>query len=315
MTLHPAPYYGDIAHGPEDAAAYWVTTSDDVRIRVGHWPIHAAKGTVLIFPGRTEYIEKYGQIAKALGERGLASISVDWRGQGLADRLLDDPVIGHVDHFSDYQKDVAAMMRAARELELPRPFFLFAHSMGGAIGLRAAMEGLAVRAVAFSGPMWGIKIAPHLKPAAWVLSHTMPRIGQGHRLPPGTKMEHHVLTDGFEDNVLTRDPTQFEIMRQQLLTHPELTLGGPSYVWLREALLETRHLSSRAAPNVPCLTLMGSNERIVDISAIHTRMQSWKRGHLEIVPDAEHEVLMEGPQVTAGLFDQMVDLFLEEGGV
>lgn len=315
MTLHPAPYYGDIAHGPEDAAAYWVTTSDDVRIRVGHWPIHAAKGTVLIFPGRTEYIEKYGQIAKALGERGLASISVDWRGQGLADRLLDDPVIGHVDHFSDYQKDVAAMMRAARELELPRPFFLLAHSMGGAIGLRAAMEGLAVRAVAFSGPMWGIKIAPHLKPAAWVLSHTMPRIGQGHRLPPGTKMEHHVLTDGFEDNVLTRDPAQFEIMRQQLLTHPELTLGGPSYVWLREALLETRHLSSRAAPNVPCLTLMGSNERIVDISAIHTRMQSWKRGHLEIVPDAEHEVLMEGPQVTTGLFDQMVDLFLEEGGV
>ncbi|GIT86960.1 alpha/beta fold hydrolase [Roseobacter sp. OBYS 0001] len=315
MTLHPAPYYGDIAHGPEDAAAYWVTTSDDVRIRVGHWPIHAAKGTVLIFPGRTEYIEKYGQIAKALGERGLASISVDWRGQGLADRLLDDPVIGHVDHFSDYQKDVAAMMRAARELELPRPFFLLAHSMGGAIGLRAAMEGLAVRAVVFSGPMWGIKIAPHLKPAAWVLSHTMPRIGQGHRLPPGTKMEHHVLTDGFEDNVLTRDPAQFEIMRQQLLTHPELTLGGPSYVWLREALLETRHLSSRAAPNVPCLTLMGSNERIVDISAIHTRMQSWKRGHLEIVPDAEHEVLMEGPQVTAGLFDQMVDLFLEEGGV
>ncbi|WP_282129662.1 alpha/beta hydrolase [Roseobacter litoralis] len=315
MTLHPAPYYGDIAHGPEDAAAYWVTTSDDVRIRVGHWPIHAAKGTVLIFPGRTEYIEKYGQIAKALGERGLASISVDWRGQGLADRLLDDPVIGHVDHFSDYQKDVAAMMRAARELELPRPFFLLAHSMGGAIGLRAAMEGLAVRAVAFSGPMWGIKIAPHLKPAAWVLSHTMPRIGQGHRLPPGTKMEHHVLTDGFEDNVLTRDQAQFEIMRQQLLTHPELTLGGPSYVWLREALLETRHLSSRAAPNVPCLTLMGSNERIVDISAIHTRMQSWKRGHLEIVPDAEHEVLMEGPQVTAGLFDQMVDLFLEEGGV
>lgn len=310
MPLPTAPYYGGIAHGPENAAAHWVSTSDDLRIRLGHWPLQNARGSVLIFPGRTEYIEKYGQIAKALGERGLASIAVDWRGQGLADRLLDDPVIGHVDHFTDYQKDVAAILRAARDLDLPRPHYLLAHSMGGAIGLRAVMDGLDVRAVAFSGPMWGIRIAPHLKPAAWILSHAMPRIGQGQRLPPGTKMEHHVLTDGFEDNLLTRDPAQFEIMRQQLLAHPELTLGGPSYVWLREALLETRHLSGRPAPDLPCITLLGSNERIVDIPAIHTRMQNWRGGHLEIVPEAEHEVLMEGPQVTAGLFDQITDLFL-----
>lgn len=313
MSLSPAPYFDDIAHGPVDGAAHWVSTSDDVRIRVGHWPAQDAKGTVLIFPGRTEYLEKYGQIAKALSARGLSSMAIDWRGQGLADRLLDDPVIGHVDHFSDYQKDVAAMMRAARALDLPRPYFLLAHSMGGAIGLRATMEGLAVRAITFSGPMWGIKIAPHLKPAAWVLSHTMPRIGQGHRLPPGTRMEHHVLSDGFEENLLTRDPAQFEIMRQQLVAHPELTLGGPSYVWLREALLETRHLSGRAAPNLPCLTFLGSNERIVDIPAIQSRMQSWKGGHLEIVPEAEHEVLMEGLDVTTGLFDQIAALFLETG--
>lgn len=312
MTLSAAPYFHEIAYGPEGGAAHWITTSDNVRLRMGHWPLAKAKGTVLIFPGRTEFVEKYGQIATGLATHGLASAAIDWRGQGLAQRLLDNPLVGHVEHFSDYQKDVAAMMRTARDLDLPRPYFLLAHSMGGAIGLRAVIEGLAVRAVAFSGPMWGIRIAPHLKPAAWLLSHAMPRVGRGHSLPPGTRLEHHVLTDGFEGNLLTRDPSQFEIMQEQLIAHPELSLGGPSFVWLREALLETRHLMGRPSPNLPCVTFLGSNERIVDLPAIHSRMSAWNGGHLEIVPEGEHEVLMEGGAVTAPLFAQMAQLFLKD---
>ncbi len=311
MALSPAPFFSDIAYGPAGGAAHWTQTSDSLRIRVGHWPLSGARGTVLVFPGRTEFIEKYGQVAKAFAARGFAAAAVDWRGQGLSDRLLDNPIVGHVAHFSDYQKDVAAMMRVARTLDLPRPYYLLAHSMGGAIGLRAVMEGMAVRAVAFSAPMWGLQMAPHLRPLAWALSHSMPKVGQGHRLPPGTKMDHHVLTDGFEGNLLTRDPDQFEIMREQLMAHPEMALGGPSYVWLREALLEMRHLASRASPSLPALALLGTNERIVDMDAIQMRMHDWKSGDLELVPDGEHEVLMEGPLATAPLFDRMTALFLQ----
>lgn len=311
MELGPAPFYSDVALGPENGAAHWAQTSDNLRIRIGSWPLEKAQGTVLIFPGRTEFIEKYGQIAQAFAVRGLASAAIDWRGQGLSDRLSDNPLLGHVEHFPDYQKDVAALVRAMRALDMPRPYFLLAHSMGGAIGLRAVIEGFAVQAVAFSGPMWGIKIAPHLKPAAWLLTRTMPRIGQGHRLPPGTKLEHHVLADGFENNLLTRDKAQFDIMRQQLITHPDLSLGGPSYIWLREALAETRHLAGRPSPSLPCITFMGSNERIVDIPAIHNRMQGWHGAKLEIVPGGEHEVLMENASVTGPLFDMMVAHFLE----
>ena len=172
------------------------------------------------------------------------------------------------------------------------------------------MEGLAVQATAFTGPMWGIGLAPHLRPLAWILSQLMPKIGQGHRLPPGTTIDHHVLCGDFEENLLTRDRAQFEIMRQQLTLHPELTLGGPSFVWLREALIETQHLASRPAPNLPCITFLGSNERIVDVAQIHARMAEWKKGRLEIVENGEHEVLMESETISGPLFDAMTDLFL-----
>jgi len=53
---------------------------------VGHWTGQHVKGTVLLFPGRTEYIEKYGPAAADFLARGFATVVIDWRGQGLADR-------------------------------------------------------------------------------------------------------------------------------------------------------------------------------------------------------------------------------------
>ncbi|KIN64015.1 Lysophospholipase [Sulfitobacter noctilucicola] len=310
MDLTPAPLFTDVHPGPEGGVAHWAVTSDQKRIRVGHWPLEGAKGTVLLFPGRTEYIEKYGVTARDLAARGLATMAVDWRGQGLADRLIPDPLIGHVEAFTDYQKDVAAMMRAARALHLPRPYFLLAHSMGGCIGLRAVMEGMGVQAAAFTGPMWGIYVKPHLRVLAKTLAHAMPRIGKGHGMPPGTVKEPYVIAAPFEDNMLTTDRQMFDMMRDQLEAHPELSLGGPSYVWLREAFAETNHLAGRAAPNLPSLTWLGTNERIVALPPIHERMENWTGGRLELVQGAEHEILMEQEAIRVPVLDGLEQHFL-----
>ena len=119
---------------------------------MGVWP-RGDRGTILLFPGRTEYIEKYAHTAAAFGAQGYATLAVDWRGQGLSDRLLADARVGHVGQMCDYQLDVAAMREVAQAQELPRPYFLVAHSMGGCIGLRSLHAGLAVNAAMFSAPM------------------------------------------------------------------------------------------------------------------------------------------------------------------
>ncbi|WP_415402400.1 alpha/beta fold hydrolase [Tateyamaria sp. SN3-11] len=309
MTLTAAPLFTDVSPVSLDGAAYWTNASDGVRIRLGVFEPGATKGTVLLFPGRTEYIEKYAPAAADLAARGYASLVVDWRGQGLADRLLDDARIGHVDIFADYQLDVAATLEAARELNLPQPYYLLAHSMGGCIGLRSLYEGLDVAAAAFTGPMWGIRISPHLRPVAWALGRVMPALGQGHRLPPGTILDSYVLTAPFEDNLLTSDFDMYDMMRKQLNAHPELALGGPSFVWLREALDETLALARMPAPAVPCETFLGTNERIVHIGRIESRMESWQNGTLHLMQGGEHEVLMEGETTRADIFDTIAQGF------
>lgn len=304
-----APLITAVAPGPDDGRAWWTTTSDGVCIRFAIWGRDAPKGTVLLFPGRTEYVEKYGNAAAEFHARGFATLAIDWRGQGMADRLLDDPRIGHVNRFSDYQTDLAAVLHHAKTLDLPRPWFLLGHSMGGCIGLRALTNGLDVKAAAFTGPMWGIRLSPAMRPLAWILSHAIPIVGLGDTLSPGTKINPYVLTEPFQDNMLTTDPAMFDMMRDQLKADDELSLGGPSVMWLREALTETLSLSRLPSPDMPCVTFLGTQERIVDVPRIHDRMRRWPRGHLEIVPGAEHEVLMETPDIRTRVIDEIAKRF------
>jgi len=307
--LSPAPLFTEIADGPEGGRAWWVTAPDGVRLRIGAWHPDDAIGTVLLFPGRTEYVEKYGRTARELAECGLATMVIDWRGQGLSDRLADDPMAGHVLHFRDYQKDVAAMVAAARELALPRPWHLLGHSMGGCIGLRAAMDGLAVASCLFSGPMWGIRMSGTLRPVAWSLSWSSRKLGLGHRIAPGTTAENYVLSEPFETNKLTGDRDMHDHMIAQIEAHPELGLGGPSLRWLHEALAETRVLARRPSPDLPCLTLLGEAEEIVDPVRIEERMQQWPGGRLEVIPEGRHEVLMEDAATRARLFAMICAFF------
>lgn len=294
MTFEAAPYFEDIARAPDGGACHWAKTEDGVRIRIGHWPLETARGTVLMFPGRTEYIEKYGPTAVDLQALSLASLAIDWRGQGLGERVHADPMAGHVGAFEDYQHDVRAAVAYAKSFGLPEPYYLLAHSMGGCIGLRAVMEGLNVETVAFSAPMWGIGLHPILRPTAWAVSWASEMVGLSHLYAPTTNAESYVATAPFEDNTLTTDRGMFEMLQEQVLKYPELQLGGPSIHWLREALIETRALAMRPAPDVPCVTFLGANERIVDTPRIINRMNAWPDGRLVMLDGCEHEVLIEG---------------------
>ena len=308
-TAAAAPWFDDVADGPAPRSL-WIHASDGVRLRAALWAgPQAARGSILLLPGRTEYVEKYCRAAAEMAARGFATLSIDWRGQGLSDRLLPDVMSGHVDDFAEYQRDLDALVALAQAEKLPQPWFLLSHSMGGCIALRGLMRGLDVKAAVFSAPMWGIAMAAWLRPAAQLIGTAARLIGQRHRYTPSTDRRSYVVIAPFTGNVLTTDLEMYNWMRSQVSAHPELGLGGPSLGWLRAAMAECAELSRLPSPDLPCLTVQGTAEKIVDTGPIRLRMDRWANGRLELVAGAEHEVMMETPATRARFFDLAAELF------
>jgi lysophospholipase len=309
-----APYHADVADGPPAARALWLRTADQRRLRLGVFDAPdalRARGTILILPGRTEYVEKYAPLAAAFGQRDFAAVAIDWRGQGLSDRPLPHrPMVGHVRRFTNYQFDVAALTEAVAALRLPRPWYMLAHSMGGAIGLRALSEGLGVAAAVFSAPMWDILLPPPAGRLRATLVAGAARLVGAADLPvPGTSRRAYLADSAFEGNALTSDRAMWDWMRTQITRHPELALGGPSLLWLSEALGEIARLRAMPAPDVPCLTVLGTQETIVDPAAIRARMGLWTRGRLSVYEGARHEIPMETQAFRARFLDEADALF------
>ncbi|WP_374428311.1 alpha/beta fold hydrolase [Tabrizicola sp.] len=306
-TLSEAPFHAALADGPPGAVCVWLKAGQ-ARIRVAWWRA-GDRGTVLLLPGRTECVEKYGRAAGDLVARGFSVITIDWRGQGLADRALPDRMVGHVGDFDEYQQDMDAMLAAATEAGLPQPFYLMAHSMGGCIGLRALMRGLRIRAAVFSAPMWGIAMAAWLRPVASVVGALARPLGIAHRYAPTTGGQAYLATQPFQGNVLTTDPEMWDYMRRQVVEVPDLALGGPSIAWLKAALVECAALARMPAPPVPTICALGTAEKVVDVPPIHLRMAGWATGQLDLYPGAEHEIMMEGPAARARFFDRAASLY------
>ncbi len=141
---------------PPGAALLSVRTADGLSLRVATWAPTArgVQGTVCLVQGRAEFIEKYFETVAELRGRGFHVVAFDWRGQGGSDRTVEDPHKGHVDDFTEYRLDLAAVEAQVLEGRMPRPFFGLAHSMGGAICLSAAREGWLPSTVWSPSPRW-----------------------------------------------------------------------------------------------------------------------------------------------------------------
>ena len=305
----PAPFRDDLADGPGNGYALWRETPDGVRLRIGVWPAENAVGTILLFNGRTEYIEKYGRVAVDLTAAGYNVVSLDWRGQGLSARLNRDPMLGYVRKFTDYQKDVATLVATVRDLGLAGPLYLLAHSMGGGIGLRSLLEGLPVRRAVFSAPMWGIYVEPLLRPFAPLLFVLSVALGLGLRYAPGIGNKAYILETDFKDNSLTTDPDHWKYFCDQLNGERGFWLGGASLHWALEAYRETRILQQSPRPGLPVLAFVGTREEVVDPVQIKAMFRDWPSATLEHTAGSKHEVLMEAPGIRDDIIAKTIAFF------
>ena len=160
--LEPAPLIETAdAKAPPGGEASWFTGAGGAKLRAALFtPSPKAgpvRGSIVLSGGRTEPIEKYYEFIGELLDRGFVVLAHDWRGQGLSQRDLPDPLKGYVRGYKTYLDDFRALLGAYSD-RLPKPWTAVAHSMGGCLTLLAMAHGETRFAGAvLSAPMLGLR--------------------------------------------------------------------------------------------------------------------------------------------------------------
>ena len=275
------------------------------------WPEGEPRGSIILHPGRTEFIEKYFETIEDLSSRGFVVMAMDPRGQGLSDRLQSDGLKSYVGRYLHYAEDVGWVQEHFAD-RLPRPHILLGHSMGGLTVLQAVIEKRAEPdAVIASAPMLGL----------WDIATPLPRylfrafdtLGLGSRDLPFQKQERGIPID-FEGNKLTSDPVRFRAWREYFLSTPELRVAGPTVRWIAEGLRAMAKTMRRAERlDVPTLLFAPGADPIVDPASIRDFARR-SGADVVTVAGAKHELFLEQDEYRDQFFEAL-DAWLEERGI
>ena len=293
------------------------TARDGHRIRRIDWSVPAsrpdeARGSLLFFPGRADFYEKYLETLAYWADQGWHVTAADWRGQAGSGRLAADPLAGHVEDFATWIDDLAALWEDWTATT-PAPHVLAGHSMGGHLVLRALAERrVDPQALVLSAPMLGFVTAVPTM-VQHLVAQMMCRLGDPARLAwkasekPGEKLEARAA-------LLTHDVARYadEVWWKQ--ARPELAMGPATWRWVERAAASIARLARpgvlEAVP-APVLLLAARCDGLVAYPPIaraaarlpHGELRSWGR-------EARHELLRESDDVRDAAL-AAIDAFLD----
>jgi lysophospholipase len=304
---------------PPGASVLHIVTADGIRLRAARFrPNVGSKvvGTVCLFQGRGEQIEKYFAAIGALQRRGFHIVAFDWRGQGGSQRLTRNPRKGHVSDFRHYERDIDAVRRHVALPDCPPPYFALGPSMGGHILLRAAPRLRPwISRMVLASPFFDFGKTPLGRRGIRTISAPLRWMGLGRAYIP-RPFRRYSMSGGFEGNPLTSDPAKFSMMVEIARARPDLTIGAPTIGWIDAAVRSVNALDDErfvADVSIPVLLVNAGADRVVSVLAVERMARRIRGAGYVLIPGARHELLMERDLYSAQ-FWAAFDAFVPGGG-
>jgi alpha-beta hydrolase superfamily lysophospholipase len=243
---------------------------DGTTLAVRRWPLDGAHVTVLIVHGLGEHSGRWAHVAEFFNGRGMDVTAFDLRGHGLSGGRP-----GYVERWSDYQNDIEDILVPLHEANAK--IALYGHSLGGLIATSyVTSDRPQPDVLVASAPAFDDYLKPSLHLVAKVLGSLMPTLA---------------MASGITGEQLSRDPeVGIAYFADPLVqTKTTLRLGTEAFA----ARTQTIHDLGRI--HIPVLTIQGSDDRLVPVSASALLQPYAKR---IIYEGLRHEVHNEPEQAT-----------------
>ena len=314
----------DYAHVMNHVVLPWLKDREAVETVPGQGdkPLYAVSyraddsvGTVVLVHGFTENAFKYSELIFSLLHNHFSVVSYDQRGHGRSWRAegISDPSVTYIDRFEDYVSDLKAICDHFLP-SMPKPAFVFAHSMGGAVTSLFLEKYPAVFSAA-------VLCAPMIAPQTGGVPFTVAKSICGVASTFGRAKRHPFFMkpwSGPEDFATScaTDPRRFAWYDAVKTSTEAFRNSVPSYRWTQESLAVTKKILAEGAPEkiaCPVLLFTAEHDFSVEPGPQKSFIDRVPGGKHVFVKNARHEIYRSVNEVFFPWWHDILRYFAENG--
>lgn len=267
------------------------------------------KQQLVVIPGRGETAHKYAEFLYCMYKANIKTAVLFARGQGIADRLLRDRQKCHIISFDEETADIATLISCLGFSK----YGLLAFSLGGLF----ALDFILGKKYCVNKPNRAALIAPFLWPANHINSALLTVIAtiagsipvlQTSYTPYGKQYKKIP----FEDNYHSHCRERYEAYHDYYNKHPELTIGSPTWGFVKETLLKQIQLNKlHTELPIPLFVQTAQCDQVVSSSATKNFFKKHQYDHfipiVSSISGAYHDVLNEKDEVRNQSLNKAID--------
>jgi len=267
------------------------------------------RGTAVILHGFTECAAKFSELTCSLLHNRWSVLTCDQRGHGASwrDERITDLSLTHVDSFQEYVDDLRALCDQALK-QMPRPWVIFAHSMGGAVTCAFLEDHPGVFEKA-------VLCAPMIAPNRGGMSLTLGKLlCRGAKLI-GKGRERIFISKPFDgpeafetSNATGRE--RFDWYDSLRVSTEKYHNNGPTWSWTLEAFSVTRRLLAPGKPEgvtIPVMLYSAETDGSVLPEPQAEIVSRLPKGQRKTVPGSKHEIYRSPDDVLFPWWREILD--------
>lgn len=277
-----------------------------------------AKGVVVLFHGFSEFTNKFNEQTYYFLKSGYSVVRFDHMGHGHSTRKVENLSKVHTNEFENYVEDANEVVtNIAVPLAEGKPLYLYAHSMGGGIGVYYIEKYPEVFSkVVLNCPMIEINTGVLSEKTSQYISKMMRLVGNGKGYIPGNRDYDYSADVAKDDGSLGKTvsfPRNYYYSLYRL-ENENYTSNGATYAWTDEAITATKKIRTKEEAQkivVPVLLFQAENDEWVRPNGQNTLRDNANTVEIAFYPEVEHEIYASHDQYLYIYYDMILKFYAE----
>ena len=290
----------------------YIDGDEGVKLYYEKYKVDDSKGSIVLCHGYSENLERYHELIYYFMKNGYSVFGIEHRGHGRSGTLgIADKTQINVGSFNQYITDFKGFMD---EVVMPnnegKKVFLFAHSMGGAIGTKFLEEYPDYfNGAVLNAPMLEVHTGNIPKFLADIIVSFQVGIGNGGKYVLG---KGPYTPEYNPEKIGTSSVNRYEYSHNIINNNEELQRGGASYNWTYEAFEATKEIIKKENAEkveTPLLLFQAGKDTYVKPEGQNKFAESAKNCEIVKIEDSRHEIYLEKDEIQKPYLKQVLDFY------